>query len=97
MYIKFLKPRPGMAYFEGDKANLPDETANKLIEEGYAMSTTTIVPESDLPLFLSGRNALIKGGLYTKKQVLDARESLCDVPGISKKTSEEIIKQLEEQ
>lgn len=97
MYIEFLKPRPGMAYFEGDKADVPDELANQLIKEGYAVSTTAISPTSDLPALITGRNALIKAGLYTKKQVLEAKESLSDIPGIGKGMAEEIIKQLEEE
>lgn len=93
---KILKPFPGLAYFEGQTADFPDEVAKDLIDKGYVVSADAKEPESDLPESLPGRVQLIKSGLYTKKQVISSKETLADIPGIGLKTASAIIEQLTE-
>ena len=88
MWVVFRKAKAGLAYFKGDKANLSDEMAKQLIEDGFVLPADADQIKSDLPLDLP---ALIKEGLFTKSQVLDAKESLTDVPGIGSVTARQII------
>lgn len=37
MLVKFLKPHPGFAYFEGDDADLSPEMVQKLIPAGFVI------------------------------------------------------------
>lgn len=91
MWIKFLKPRKGLSYFEGDRVDFPDSVAKQLIEEGYAVQSDAKPVESDLPMLLPGRATLIKEGLVTKKQVLEAKNSIADLPGINPKMAKKIV------
>lgn len=91
MWIKFLRPVPGMSYFENDIADIEEEEADRLIKKGYASISDKKKIESDLPDLLPGRIQLLKNGLYTKQQVLSAKETLHDVPGIGSKTAAAII------
>lgn len=91
MWVVFRKAKAGLAYFKGDKANLSDEMAKQLIEDGFVLPADADQIKSDLPLDLPGRAALIKEGLFTKSQVLDTKESLTDVPGIGSVTAKQII------
>lgn len=94
MWVEFLKARQGYGYFAGNKANLDDETANKLINEGFVKPVSR-PQESNLPHDLPGRTALISAGLLTKKEVLAAKETLTDIKGIGEKLKEEILQFLE--
>lgn len=94
MWIKFLKAKAGLAYFKDNKVDMPDKEANKLIETGYALPVEALPLKSNLPELLPGREMLIKGGLLTKEQVLNSKETLTDIPGISTKLAERIIEQL---
>lgn len=95
MWIEFLKPRQGLGYFAGDKANLEKEAADELINEGYAKQVEKPATVSDLPADLPGRTILITAGLTTKAEVLASSEALTDIKGIGEKMKEEIIKMLE--
>ena len=79
-----------MAYFAGDIVKMDEETAKKLIDEGFVKQSEQ-PDSSDLPADLPGRAALIKEGLLTKEQVLASKEVLTDIKGIGEKTSVEII------
>lgn len=95
MWVQFLKPRQGLAYFAGDIARMDEKEANDLIDGGYVKQSAQ--PEiSDLPIELPGRAALIKDGLLTKEQVLASKEVLTDIKGIGDKTAAEIIEMLKE-
>lgn len=90
MWVEFIKSRQGLAYFAGDIVKMDEETAKKLIDEGYVKQSEQ-PDSSDLPADLPGRAALIKEGLLTKEQVLASKEVLTDIKGIGEKTSVEII------
>ncbi|MDR2919694.1 MAG: hypothetical protein LBV72_10075 [Tannerella sp.] len=95
MWVKFIKCKKGLGYFAGDQVDLSEETAKQLIDEGFAQTLTSKPNvESDLPLDLKGRDALIKAGLVTKNQVLAAKETLTDIKGIGKAMEREIIEKL---
>lgn len=94
MWIKFIKAKAGLAYFKDNKVDMPDKEANELIESGYALPVDALPPKTDLPELLPGREMLIRGGLLTKKQVLNSKETLTDIPGISAKLAERIVEQL---
>lgn len=91
MWVVFRKAKAGLAYFKGDKANLSDEMAKKLIEDGFVLPADADQVKSDLPVDLPGRAALIKEGLFTKNQVLKTKETLTDVPGIGSITAKQIV------
>ena len=97
MWVVFKKAKSGLAYFKGDKVDMPEVLAKGLMEDGYVAAAEADQVESDLPVDLPGRASLIKGGLVTKSQVLDARHVLTDVPGIGSITASQIIKQLTEE
>ncbi|RDU48098.1 hypothetical protein DWU89_16145 [Parabacteroides acidifaciens] len=90
MWVEFIKSRQGLAYFAGDIVRMDEETAKKLIDEGFVKQSEQ-PDSSDLPADLPGRAALIKEGLLTKEQVLASKEVLTDIKGIGEKTSVEII------
>lgn len=90
MWVEFIKSRQGLAYFAGDIVKMDEETAKKLIDEGFVKQSEQ-PDSSDLPADLPGRAALIKEGLLTKEQVLASKEVLTDIKGIGEKTSVEII------
>ena len=90
MWVKFIKSRQGLAYFAGDIVKMDQEKANKLIDEGFVKQVDQ-PDNSDLPVDLPGRAALIKEGLITKDQVLASKEVLTDIKGIGEKTAAEII------
>lgn len=94
MWIEFLKAKAGLAYFKGDKVNIPDEEARRLIEGGFVVPVEHVKVESDLPIDLPGRTALIKNGLITKAQVLDSRITLTEIPGIGEIMANQIIEHL---
>lgn len=90
MWVQFLKSRQGLAYFAGDIVKMDEETVQELIDEGYVKEVEP--PEnSDLPVDLPGRAALVKEGLLTKEQVIASKEVLTDIKGIGEKTAVEII------
>lgn len=90
MWVQFLKSRQGLAYFVGDIVKMEDDKANKLIDEGFVKQAQQ-PDQSDLPVDLPGRAALIKEGLITKEQVLASKEVLTDIKGIGEKTAAEIV------
>ncbi len=95
MNVKFIKPRQGFGYFAGDIAELDDDIAKKLQEEGFVVpSETPIEIDSDLPVDLPGRKLLIEAGLHNTSDVLAASETLTDIKGISKAMSGRILEQL---
>ena len=55
MWVVFRKAKAGLAYFKGDKANLSDEMAKQLIEDGFVLPADADQIKSDLPLDLPGR------------------------------------------
>lgn len=96
MWVKFLKPKAGMAYFRGDEVDMPDERAEELVKEGFCEK---VLPnagsvESDLPADLPKRDLLIGAGLPTREKVLAAENALVDIKGITKKQAAEIIELL---
>lgn len=94
MWIKFIKAKAGLAYFKNDKVDMPAKEAESLIEKGYAVPSEAKPPKSDLPESLPGRSILIGEGLITKEHVLKAKDTLSDLPGIGRKTADQIIEQL---
>ena len=95
MWIKFVKPAPGWAYFEGTYADLPDEKAGRLVEEGYAVPCAGKTVESRLPEDFPAWVALERVGLNTIEKVRAAIPVLHEMRGIGRKTVEEIKKRLE--
>lgn len=91
MWVEFLKSRQGLAYFAGDIVKMDEEKAKQLIDEGFVKQTKQPGEDSDLPVDLPGRAALIKEGLLTKEQVIASKEVLTDIKGIGDKTAIEII------
>lgn len=97
MWIKFMKPAPGYAYSDGDKADLkPEEEAMRLVEEGYVIPLSPEEPDSDIPEDFPARALLISEGIYTLKQVREALPSIEDIKGIGKGTLEKIVERLAE-
>lgn len=92
MWVQFLKSRQGFGYFAGDIVKLDGKLANKFIDEGFVKQVEQPGEDnSDLPVDLPARAALIKEGLLTKEQVLSSKEVLTDIKGIGEKTAVEII------
>ncbi len=94
MWVEFVKAKAGLAYFKGDKVSIPDEEARKLIGEGFVVPVEHVKVESDLPIDLPGRAALIKSGLITKTQVVDSKATLTEIPGIGGIMANQIIEHL---
>lgn len=96
MNIKFLRPVVGFAYFEGDiTGSLPDDRAAYLVSIGAAV----LIPETEgktntLPDDLPARQLLFDAGFETVADILNAQSTLTDVPGISKRMAEKILKAL---
>ncbi|RHJ76227.1 hypothetical protein [Parabacteroides sp. AM08-6] len=90
MWVEFVKSRQGLAYFAGDIVKMDEENAKTLIDEGFVKPSQQ-PDESDLPIDLPARSALIKEGLISKDAVLAAKEVLTDIKGIGEKTAAEII------
>lgn|SRR5690554_2511768 len=93
MKIKFLRPVQGLAYFEGDVAELPDPRAARLVNSGWAV----IIPETEgenqvnkLPDDIPARELLFNNGLETVEDVKNAIDVLTDFDGIGKRTAEKI-------
>lgn len=94
MWVEFIKAKAGLAYFKGDKVNIPDEEARRLMDGGFVLPLDRAKVESDLPVDLPGRAALIKGGLLTKAQVLESKATLTGIPGIGEFMANQIIEHL---
>lgn len=74
--------RYGLAYFKGDKADLPVNQANELIEAGYAKPFKSDKgDESDLPPDLPGRKVLVAHGV--KYAELKAINDYTVYPGVT--------------
>lgn len=91
MKVVFKKSKQGLGYFTGSIADLPNDQAKQLIDDGFVVPSGETAIDSDLPEDLPGREALIKEGLITIDQVLAAAETLTDIKGIGKKTADEIL------
>lgn len=94
MWMKFVRPAPGWAYFEGDIADIPDENAKDLEKGLYAFPYSKGKTESDLPDDFPAREILLRNGLNMKSQVRDAIPILKELKGIGQKTVEDIVKHL---
>lgn len=96
MKVRFLKPKPGMGYFKGSTADLPDDKAIALIEEKYCVRLDEFQKQiiSDLPDDLPCRDILINEGLETKEKVLKSSHALNSIKGISDKKAIEIVEKL---
>jgi hypothetical protein len=67
MKVEFLRPVAGLAYFEGDEAELNDDRARLLIEAGFCVASKgSIYPTEDKPETaestgpLTAENAMVK-------------------------------------
>ena len=95
MWIKFVKPAPGYAYFEGNKVDMKDEkAAQKLIDDLYAIPLVSGDVKRDLPDDFPVRELLVREGLLTKKQVAQAIPVLKDIKGIGQNTVDKIVEYL---
>lgn len=95
MDVKFIKPVKGYAYFAGDVAALDDKEAERLIRSGFAYKVSRSPSyASDLPADFPAREILIREGLVTRRQVIDALPALRDVKGIGSRTYDLIQKHL---
>lgn len=91
MKIKFLRPVQGMAYFEGDVAEVPNERASRLVNNGWAvMLPETEGTANNLPEEMPARELLFENGLESVEDVRAAIDTLSDIKGIGKKTVEQI-------
>ena len=97
MWIRFTKPAPGWAYFEGTLADLPEPEAERLVAQGYAVPCAGQEPESQLPADFPARKALEREGLYTLEKVRDAIPVLHEIRGIGSRTVEDIKNRLSKQ
>lgn len=97
MLIKFLRPVGGMAYFDGDVADLGSAVAAPLIAHGYAiMIPDTEVDENTLPDDFPFRTKLWEEAYTSIKEVEKATvEELSGIKGIGKKGAEKILKYFE--
>lgn len=97
MYIKFLRPVAGYAYFEGDLAELPVHVAAVLVNSGFAIMIpeTEIVIENTLPADLPLKNELFTAGYTDIDMVKNADENILKgIKGIGEKGVKRIIKYL---
>ena len=95
MKIQFIRSVTGYAYAEGMQADLADEMAQALVEQGAAFKIGLMnEPISDLPADFPAREILIKEGLVTMAQVREAAATLKDIKGIGEKTVAEIVERL---
>lgn len=68
MKVEFLRPVAGLAYFEGDEAELNDDRARLLIEAGFCVASKDSIypPKEDKPETaestgpLTAENAMVK-------------------------------------
>lgn len=89
MYVKFIRPVKGYAYFSGSVASVPDDKAMELIKMGAVYQVDkNPAAKSDLPEDFPAREILIREGLTTKKQVAAALSALADIKGIGNKTAD---------
>lgn len=98
MLIKFLRPVGGMAYFDGDVADLGSAIAAPLIANGYAIMIpeTEAVAENALPDDLPFRTKLWEEAYTSLKEVEKATVGeLAGIKGIGKKGAEKILKYFE--
>lgn len=96
--VKIKKPIKGWGYHGGEVAELPSETAKKLIDGGYAI----LVPDTDgkenpLPKDLPARELLFENGFEDLKSILNAKEALTDIEGIGETTLKNILEYIEKQ
>lgn len=98
MLIKFMKPVGGMAYFEGDVADLNSVIAAPLVAKGYAIMIpdTEYEPENTLAKDLPFRDKLFESGYNSMEMVINApSKSLETIKGVGKKGAERIKKYFE--
>jgi hypothetical protein len=98
MLVKFLRPVGGMAYFDGDVADIGSAVAATLIAQGYAIMIpdTETVGENALPDDLPYRTKLWEEAYTSLKDVERANpEELAGIKGIGKKGAEKILKYFE--
>ena len=91
MKIKFLRPVQGMAYFEGDVAEINDARAAALVNGGAAV----IIPDTEgtcnnLPVDIPAREILFNNGLENIDDVRKAVNVLIDFDGINRTTAKKI-------
>jgi hypothetical protein len=78
----------GLAYVKGEVADLKEELAKQVIEDGYALEVRV---ESDLPKDFPKRDLLIESGLTRLEDVQKASDKdLEALKGVGEKTVEEI-------
>jgi hypothetical protein len=99
--VKFNKSHPKLAYFEGDVAKIPAQTASKykLLEKGYVINLPVDGDVDDinkLPEDIPSRDILFEAGYDTIEKIKKAGESLIDVKGIGKGTLKQIESWFEE-
>lgn len=101
MIIEFVKSPTGaynLAYFEGDRVDMPDHQALELIETGYAKKVTPVLPKEekmDLPADLPMRKIILEAGIKTMSE-LKAYDELSDIPGIGMRSAKKIANYLGE-
>jgi len=90
--IKWLKPHPKYAYFEGDTAELQPEEVAELIESGHVILFPGVdkKEENPLPLDLPSRDLLFESGYLTVDQIRESITGLKEIKGIGKKSFDEI-------
>lgn len=96
MKVKIIKPVQGLGYFANDVAELPEDTALKIVESGFgALIPNTEGKEGEddnnLPEDLPMRDLLFKQGYNSVETILKNEKTLVDVPGIGKKTADKIV------
>ena len=91
--IKFKKAHRDYAYFSGDFATLPANVVADLVESGHVI----LFPGDDdtepnpLPEDLPARDLLFANGFTTLDQIIAAGESITEIKGIGRKSSDLII------
>lgn len=99
MLVKLRYSVKGYGYFAGDTAELADDEAAELVEQGAAIIVQETEGEEDrneLPEDLPMRALLWENGYVSVEQILDARETLLDVKGIGEASAARIVEYCEE-
>lgn len=94
MLVKFLRPVGGMAYFDGDVADLNSSVAAPLIAQGFCIMIpdTEYEPVNPLPEDLPFREKLYNEGYDSIGMLKNAPvKSLESIKGVGKKGAEKVI------
>lgn len=90
--VKWLKPHPEWAYFEGNFAELPADKVSELVSTGHVIyfPGEKVKDVNPLPLDLPCRDILYSEGFDTIEKIKQAGASIKEIKGIGKRSFENV-------